>query len=65
MARPKKKRGRPVKYPLPEPILDATPEEVAFVTLNAKPKRKWRFMEESGRKERRQRARSRPKELAD
>ena len=49
MARPKKKRGRPVKYPLPTPILDATPEEVAFVTLNAKPKDKWRFEEESGR----------------
>ena len=49
MARPKKKKGRPIKYPLPEPILNATPEEVAFVTLNAKPKDKWRFEEESGR----------------
>lgn len=49
MARPKKKRGRPVKYPLPEPILNATPEEVAFVTLNTPPKDKWRFEQESGR----------------
>ena len=57
MPRPKKKRGRPVEYPLPEPILDATPEEVAHVTLNAKPKKTWRFEEESGRRLRRRRKR--------
>lgn len=48
MPRPKKARGRPVKYPLPEPI-DATPEEVARVVLKAKPKKVWRFEQESGR----------------
>ena len=38
MAKPKskKKRGRPVKHPLPERI-DATPEEVADVVMRAKP----------------------------
>ena len=39
MPRPKKKRGRLLKYPLPEPVLDATPEEVAYVMLNAKRKK--------------------------
>ena len=47
MPRPKKARGRPVKYQLPEPI-DATPEEVARIVLQAKPKDKWRFEEEAG-----------------
>ena len=40
MPRPKKKRGRPVKYPLPEPILDAKPEEVAHVTAQRQAKEK-------------------------
>jgi hypothetical protein len=48
MAGKKKARGRPVKYPLPEPI-DATPEEVARVVLQAKPKTEWRFEKEAGR----------------
>ena len=47
MARKKKDRGRPVKYQLPEPI-DATPEEVARIVLQAKPKTLWRFEEEAG-----------------
>lgn len=47
MARKKKTRGRPVKYQLPEPI-DATPEEVARVVLQAKPKKVWRFEQEAG-----------------
>ena len=42
----KKKRGRPVKYELPEPI-DATPEEVARVVLQAKPKTEWRYLKEA------------------
>ena len=41
-----RKRGRPVKYELPEPI-DASPEEVARVVLQAKPKKVWRFEEEA------------------
>ena len=52
MPRPKKPKGRPVKYPLPEPI-DASPEEVARVVLQAKPKESWRFEEEAGRSQRR------------
>lgn len=55
MSKEKKPRGRPPKYPLPEPI-DATPEEVARVVLNAKPKKVWRFEQEAaakGRKPRR------------
>ena len=51
MAKEKKARGRPVKYPLPEPI-DASPEQVAQVVLQVKPKKKWRFDEEPGRGER-------------
>jgi hypothetical protein len=47
MPRPKKPRGRPVKYQLPEPI-DATPEEVARIVLKAKPKDAWTFEEEAG-----------------
>ena len=38
----KKKRGRPVKCPMPEHI-DATPEEIAEVVLRAKPKETWRY----------------------
>ena len=48
MAKQKEARGRPVKYPLPEPI-DATPEQVARVVLQAKPKKHWRFEEEAER----------------
>ena len=51
MARPKKPRGRPPKYEMPERI-DASPEEIAEVVLKAKPKEKWRYEEESGRKRR-------------
>ena len=46
MARQPKPRGRPVKYPLPEPI-DATPEEIAQVVLKAPPKKVWRFEQEA------------------
>lgn len=42
MPRPKKPRGRPPKYPVPEPI-DADPETIAEVVLRAKPKESWRF----------------------
>ncbi len=38
----KPKRGRPVKYPMPERI-DATPEEIADVVLRVKPKKHWRY----------------------
>ena len=41
-----RKRGRPAKYEMPEPI-DASPEEVARVVLRAKPKKVWRFEEEA------------------
>ena len=47
MARPKKQRGRPVKYELPEPV-DMAPEELARIVLQAKPKETWRFEEEAG-----------------
>ena len=51
MPKQKKERGRPVKYPLPAPI-DATPEHIAQVVLQAKPKKHWRFEEDAGRPER-------------
>ena len=44
----KKERGRPPKYPHPEPI-DASPEEIAAVVLRAKPKAEWRYEQEMGR----------------
>lgn len=44
------RRGRPVEYPMPEPIDGATPERVAEVVLQAKPKRDWRYMTEAKRK---------------
>jgi hypothetical protein len=47
MPRPKKQRGRPVKYQLPEP-LDMTPEKLAQTVLKAPPKASWRFEEEAG-----------------
>lgn len=42
---PKRKRGRPVKYPMPEQIPD-TPENVARAVMNTPPKKAddWRFM---------------------
>jgi hypothetical protein len=48
----KKPRGRPEKYPHPEPI-DASPEEIAQVVLRAEPKEEWRFEQEFNRKRRR------------
>ena len=47
MPKQKKPRGRPVKYELPEPI-NASPEDVARIVLQAKPKKAWRFEEEAG-----------------
>ena len=49
MAKEKKPKGRPVKYPMPERI-DASPERIAEVVLGAKPKKVWRYEEEAGRK---------------
>ncbi len=45
----KLRRGRPPKLTMPKRI-DATPEEVAEVVLQAKPKETWRFEEEYLRK---------------
>ena len=41
----KRKRGRPVKYPMPDPIPD-TPENIMKAILRMPPtnKRRWRFM---------------------
>ena len=47
----KKPRGRPVVKEMPERI-DASPEEIAEVVLRAKPKRVWRFEEETKEKAR-------------
>lgn len=52
MPRPKKERGRPDKYPHPEPI-DASPETIAEVVLRAKPKEMWRYEQEFNRPRRR------------
>ena len=44
----KKPRGRPVKNTMPERI-DASPERIAEVVLQAKPKKVWQFEQEAGR----------------
>ena len=44
--RTSKPRGRPPQHTMPEPI-DAPPERVAEVVLQAKPKRTWRYMEQA------------------
>ena len=49
MPRPKKQEQPAEKYVLPPPILNATPEEIAHVTLNATPPKKWRYKEEAGK----------------
>jgi hypothetical protein len=48
MPRKKKDRGRPVKHPMP-PKIDADPETIAEVVLQAKPKKVWRYEQETGR----------------
>ena len=36
--------GRPPEYTMP-PRIDAPPDEIARVVLQAKPKKRWRYME--------------------
>ncbi len=47
----KKRRGRPVTYPIPEPIPD-TPENIMKAILATPPKGRdeWKFMQERKRK---------------
>lgn len=49
-SKPKRKRGRPVKYPLPELIPD-TAENIMRPILNTPPKARneWRYMKEPRR----------------
>ena len=42
----KKKRGRPVKYELPEPI-DPSPEEVSDVVMRARPPKEWQYLKQN------------------
>ena len=49
MSKQKKPRGRPPKYPMPEP-LDVDMDTLAEVVLKAKPKEIWRYEQETGRK---------------
>ncbi len=42
--------GRPRKHPMPERI-DASPEDIARVFMNAKPKTSWRYVEEAAKHE--------------
>ena len=53
MARPKKPRGRPPKYEMPEPLDEAVDmDTLAEVVLKAKPKEVWRYEQETGRSKR-------------
>ncbi len=47
MSKQKKPRGRPPKYPMPEP-LDTDMDTLAEVVLKAKPKDVWRYEQETG-----------------
>ena len=49
----KRRRGRPVQYPLPARIPD-TPENVLKAVLAGPPKKHWDYIRKSGRKTRRQ-----------
>ena len=49
MADKKGKRGRPVKYPMPERI-DATPEEIASTVLQMPEKQDWRYIKKYGKR---------------
>ena len=49
MPKPKKQRGRPPVKPMPERI-DASPEQIAEVVLQAQPKTDWRYLKESSDK---------------
>lgn len=46
----KKPRGRPVKKHMPEPI-DAEPEDIARVIMQAPPKDDWRYLKSDKPKE--------------
>ena len=46
MARSEKARGRPLKHKMP-PAIDASPERIAEVVLQAKPKKVWRYEQEA------------------
>ncbi len=52
-SKPKKPKGRPLKYAMPERI-DASPERIAEVVLGAKPKKHWDYEAVTGRKRTRQ-----------
>ena len=47
MPKQKKPRGRPPKYPMPEP-LDTDMDTLAEVVLKANPKDVWRYEQETG-----------------
>ena len=40
---PKRPRGRPVEYPMPERIPD-TPENIAHACMQGPPKKKWDYL---------------------
>jgi len=54
--KPKQPRGRPIKYPVPEPIPD-TPENVMRALLGAAPRLEndWDYIKRTGRKIKRSR----------
>ena len=45
----KRPRGRPVEYPMPEPIPD-TPENVACAIMQGPPKKEWDYLKAAGKK---------------
>ena len=50
MAKKAKRRGRPQEYEIPDELLSipgVSAEELASIVLQAKPPRRWRYMEEA------------------
>ena len=46
----KRKRGRPVKNEMPDPIPD-TPENIALACMQGPPKKEWRYLEDKKKDE--------------
>ena len=46
----KRRRGRPIKCAMPEPIPD-TPENVARAIMRGPPKKEWDYLEAAGKKQ--------------
>ena len=47
--KPKRSRGRPVEFPMPDPI-PGTPENLARIVANTPPPEEWEYMKQRKKK---------------